>query len=107
MAQTPPLTIGAQRPNFNPTPKFRFRESGDNISKHRALLEQREFDRAIDFALLQYQLEAASQVKDANGACALGYKILGVQEFVQTLKTLSEISPMPPRVPDQNLDHKA
>lgn len=107
MPETPSLTIGTRRPNLNPTPKHRFRESGDNISKHRALLEQREFDRAIDFTMLEYQLQASARVQDANGALALGYKILGIQEFVSMLKTLSEIAPPPPRTADANLDHRA
>lgn len=94
-------------PVFNPSPKNRFRESGDNISKHRALLEMREFDRALDFAQLQYTLQASSRVTDANGALALGYKLLGVQEFISTLKTLSEQQIVPNQTVAENLDHKA
>lgn len=107
MANTPSLQIGLNRPVINPSPKHRFRESGDNISKHRALLEMREFDRALDFAVLQYTLQASSRVGDANGAVALGYKLLGVQEFIATLKTLSEVVPVPTQTVNENLDHRA
>lgn len=92
---------------MNPTPKTRFRQNGDNIRHHRELLEETSFDRALDFALLQYQLQASSRVQDANGALALGYKLLGVQEFISTLKTLSEETPVPTMEQHGNLDHKA
>lgn len=104
---TLPIGVSRPRPNFNPSPKTRFRSSGDNIKAHRDLMEQHAFDRALDFACLQYQTQAASRVQDANGALALGYKILGVQEFIATLKMLSEEPPQIVTEPPANLDHKA
>ncbi len=104
---TLPVGVSRPRPNFNPSPKTRFRSSGDNIKAHRELMEQHSFDRALDFAALQYQMQAASRVQDANGALALGYKLLGVQEFIATLKMLSEEPPQIVNQPPENLDHKA
>jgi len=103
---TAPFGSIRQTPTFNPSPKTRFRESGDSISKHRALLESGEFQRALDYALLEYQLQAAAQVRDTNAALAFGYKMIGVQEFISTLKLLSEVPRMPTPAVTENLDHK-
>lgn len=102
--QQPGLT--RQPVNTNPSPKARFRESTQNITAHRDMLQSPEFERALDFAALEYQLQAAARVTDGNGALALGYKLLGVQEFISTLKMLSEVPQPMPRTIDQNLDHK-
>ena len=95
------------QPNFTPSPKLRFRLSGDNIKKHHELLELREFDRALDFAMLEYQHQLALNTRDANGACEAGYKMKGVQEFVYLLKTLSEEQKVNPVIVPSNLDHRA
>lgn len=101
---TPPLV--RQSHIINPSPKTRFREQADNITRHRSLVEMREFNRALDFACLQYQIQAATVVQDANTALAFGYKMLGVQEFITVLKTLSEEATRPASPTDHNLDHK-
>lgn len=71
------------------------------------MLEQPSFDRALDFAMLQYQLQAATQIHDTNGGLAYGYKMLGVQEFVSILRTLSEEVRLPAPNNDSNLNHRA
>lgn len=89
-----------------PTPKHRFQESKDNISKHRDLVASKEFERAVDFALLQYQAQLATSVNpDFNGMAAMGLKILGVQEFVRTFRMLSESPTAPEQRVEGNLDH--
>ena len=89
-----------------PTPKHRFQESKDNVSKHRDLVASKEFERATDFALLQYQAQLASTVNaDFNGMAAMGLKILGAQEFVRTLRMLSESPSIPDVRVTDNLDH--
>lgn len=105
MPETAPRILTSVK--FNPSPKTRFRQHSDNLKHHRDLLEQVAFDRAMDFGLLQYMTQAASRVQDANGALALGYKILGVQEFLSTVKLLSEDMPVPPPQPTGNLEHRA
>lgn len=105
MTQTPTIGTNRQPPNLNPSPKTRFRESGDNISKHKALLEMREFDRAIDYAFMQYQADLAARCADANGAMAMGLKLCGAHEFVQTLRTLTEVAKVLPVPQDDNLRH--
>lgn len=95
-------------PNLAPTPKFRFRESPNNISEHRTMIESRPFQRAIDFALLNYQLAVAQTVTDnPQNAAYAGLKMAGVQEFLFMLKTLSEEPRIVRTVKEENLDHKA
>lgn len=90
-------------PNLNPTPKERFRSSPNNISEHRALVESRPFDRAIDFAKAQYSLDLAKGCRDNNTALANGWKIQGMEEFCSILKTLSEHVTYAAPVPTDNL----
>lgn len=95
--------------NVNPTPRARFQDSKDNVSKHRDLIASREFERAIDFALAEYQRIMAAGPVDSNPQLALAghYKQMGAVEFVHVLRNLAEPPPLPPtRVSDQ-LDHKA
>lgn len=105
MSQTAP--IGIQRVVFNPSPKSQFRESAVNIREHRALLENPAFERALQFAQLEYQRHSASLIRDGNGALAHGYKLLGVQEFLSCLKLLSEETLVSAPTPPSNLDHRA
>lgn len=96
-------------PNVNPTPKQRFLESKDNVSKHRELIGSREFDRAVDTGLAEYQRYLAQGPTDGNVNLALAghYKQQGAIEFVHILKNLAEQPPPAPvRTLDQ-LDHKA
>ncbi len=95
--------------NVNPSPKSRFQESKDNVQKHRDMLQTREFERAIDYALAEYQRIMAQGPMDSSPNLALAghYKQMGAVEFVHVLKTLAEPPPaISPRIIDQ-LDHKA
>lgn len=105
--QTAPIGLVRPPPTFNPSPKTRFREMGDAVSKHHALLEQRELERALDLAVLEYQLQASRKVTDTNTALAFGYKMIGVQEFLDTFKLLAEVQRLPPQVISDNLEHRA
>lgn len=80
---------------INPSPKTRFQQSTDSISKHRAMVDTREFSRAADFAMLQYQRELS--IKESNPA-VLGMKLVGAQEFLNTMTMLAEtieLKPLP------------
>jgi hypothetical protein len=75
----------------NPQPKARFQESSQNISKHRDMVESTEFQRACDFALLQYTaLMTQTALDNFNIAAACHFKLAGAQEFILTLRTLAE-----------------
>ena len=74
----------------NPTPKMRFMDSNENLSKHRTLVDSKEFQRAEDFAMRQYTIEQMNRVTDANSAAAAGLKLLGAHEFLTTFRLLSE-----------------
>lgn len=96
-----------QQPITNPSPRDRFQLSGENISKHRNLVDSNEFQRAIDFAMLEYASIVAMQVKEANSAAASGLRILGAHEFVHILRNLSEKTEIPKSVaPIKPLDYK-
>ncbi len=92
----------------NPTPKARFQESGQNVSNHRDLIGSREFERATDFALLEYQRQLSMQdISNLNTAAAAHIKMLGAMEFLQVLRNLSEAPTVPRMAPlTDNLDHK-
>lgn len=96
------------RPNVNPTPRARFQESADNISKHRALIESREAQRAFDFAQLEYAAYLAQMVTDnPQSAAFAGLKLSGMMEFASVFKNLGEqpVRIVPAR--SENLDHSA
>ena len=82
----------------NLSPKVRFMQSGDSISKHRALVDSTEFQRAADFALLQYTGTLAQQTTNANESMAMGLKIQGAHEFLQTMRLLAA-APLPAKLP--------
>lgn len=71
----------------NPSPKQRFRESNENIARHRALVDSREFQRACDFALLEFQNKLCH--KETNPS-VLGLKLVGAQEFLTCFRLISE-----------------
>lgn len=75
---------------INFTPKARFMQSQDNISKHRKLVDTREFERGCDFALLEYQRQVTNDARDGNTAAAAALKIRGALEFLHVFRTLSE-----------------
>lgn len=92
----------------NPSPKARFQMSNETVSKHRDMVGSREFERATDFALLQYAGMLATTVSDGNSAMAAGFKIQAAVEYYQTLKLLAESPKVPtPTVLNGNLDHNS
>lgn len=84
-------------PSVNPTPKARFQESNDNIAKHHKLVDSTEYQRAIDFSLLEYQKNLSMNASDPNAAMTMGVKISGVLEFLTVMKQLGD----PPQVYDR------
>lgn len=78
----------------NPSPRVRFQAIPNAITQHKALLEKPEFDRAADYALMEYNRLTAEQVRDGNSAMAMGFKLQGALEYLQTLKTLAEAAPV-------------
>ena len=105
--QTAPIGLPRTAIDANPAPKVRFRESADNVSKHRALTENPALQKSLDFAVQQQQRDWANEVKDHNSAIAVGYKIVGLQEFLRTFMGLSEVPKLPAPVVMDNLDMKS
>lgn len=94
-------------PITNPTPKARFQTSKDNCSKHRTMVDSPEFQRGLDFAHLQYELEVTNQNRDFNACAASAMKLQGALEFMGVLRNLAEPPPpVPARSnPPANLNH--
>jgi hypothetical protein len=90
---------------INQSPKAKFLESNDNISAHRKMVDTREFQRAIDYAQMEYSRLIAEQVKDGNTSMYVGFKLQGMLEFVQTLKLLSEAPQASARIVTPTLNH--
>jgi len=91
----------------NPLPKARFQESQDNISKHRDLIQTKEFQRASDYALLQYAARLQQETDgNLNAAAAAHLRMTGAQEFLATFRNLGESVELPGRRTETpNLDH--
>jgi hypothetical protein len=91
----------------NPSPKARFQESADNVSKHRDLIQTREFQRAVDFALLQYAAKLHDETNgNLNVAAGAHLRMTGAHEFLFTLRNLAESTDFPARRAETpNLDH--
>lgn len=87
------------------TPKNRFLESGDNIAAHRKMVDSREFQRGIDYSLMDYVKNLSDQVKDGNTAMAVGFMLKATWEYIEKLQTLSEQPKPVTKVVTPNLTH--
>ena len=91
----------------NPSPKQRFIESKDLVSKHRDLVASSQFQMAADLALLEYQRQLSMTPFDNYNACAAAHmRMTGAQEFLQQFRNLAETVVPPKREVGGNLDHK-
>lgn len=93
--------------NVDPTPKQRFMESGDNVTKHRRLLEAGELQRGFDYALMEYQNILSREVV-SNPATAGGpaFRMAGALELISVFKRLAETPVIMRQVPNDNLNQK-
>lgn len=91
----------------NPSPKARYIESGSNVSSHRKMVDQPEFTRACDFAMLQYVAGLTGSITDTGSATSVGLQILGAQQFLSVLRNLSEVPKAPTNIVTPNLNHRA
>lgn len=97
------------KPVVNPSPKTRFQESGQNVGSHRDMVDSTVFQRAIDFAVMEYTRQLATDTARTSGNAAInGFKQAGALEFIDVLRNLSE-SPQPVAPPAQipQLNHRA
>lgn len=78
-------------PEVNPSPKARFLANKDFVNKHHDLIQSPEFQRGLDYALLEMQRRLADRnpqtTQDAMGAY---YEAKGATDFVKLLKNLAE-----------------
>lgn len=91
----------------NPSPKVRFASTNPAhvLGKHREMVDSDAFQRAVDFATLQYQAMLSEQIRDGNTAATAGFKMQGVIEFMGVLRNLSETPTRSNRPTDDNLKH--
>lgn len=89
----------------NPSPKARFLASKPYIEAHRALIDRPETQRALDYAMLEYQRVLCEQRGDGSVAAANFFKIAGASEFLHVFKNLSEVPRTVSVVPTGNLEH--
>jgi len=93
---------------MNLTPKARFQQSENSLSAHKRMIESKEFERAADFAMLEYQravMQSPAGPGDSPGANY--FRLLGAQEFLQQLRNLADQHQPVPRIMDPNLNHAA
>jgi hypothetical protein len=90
---------------MNPSPKQVFMSSVDNVSKHRKLLEDPTFERAVLFAKAQYvrRLHEIApgdlSIPNFASAAAMSFeRIQGMEDFIAILFSLSESTPLPERL---------
>lgn len=88
-----PTPTPQQPPLANPSPRHRFQESANNVSLHRKMVDSHEFQRATDFAMLEYSASLSTQTVDFQGGAANHFKLRGALEFLQTLRVLAEAPP--------------
>lgn len=93
----------SQPPNMNASPKARFQEASSLLGKHRDFVTSAEFNRAMDFGLLQLQAELCAKCDSPDKAMSVGMRLLGAQELIQIVKNLAVTQPAPPRPVDANL----
>ena len=93
-------------PTSNPSPKQRFQQSGDNVGKHRNLIDLADFQRSVDFAMLEYQATLARRVVDERSALMAGVKLQGALEFLQEFRLLSENPKIEPLPAAPSLNHR-
>lgn len=92
-------------PNFNPTPKDRFRAFPQAATMHHALLEADALQRALDHAELECTRLWSLQIKETAHAMAAGYKMQGLREFITIFKMLAEEPFIPYQPTPDNLSH--
>jgi hypothetical protein len=67
----------------------------NSVAAHKKILDTPGLDESLDAALLQTEHHWALGVRDQYTAMAVGLKLLGVREFIETFKLLAETERRP------------
>ncbi len=78
---------------INPSPKQKFMSLKEWVEQHHAMIDGQQFERAMQYGLLEYQRRLCEQTTDMAGAAANHWKMVGASELMHVLRTLAE----PPR----------
>jgi hypothetical protein len=89
------------------TPRERFLQSNTRISDHKAMVESAVFVTATEAAMLEFIQGMTRGVANTQDACALGYEIVGAQNFLNCLRQLTDNETPPKRAVPGNLNPKA
>jgi len=91
----------------NPSPKSRFQETPNHVQHHRDMIASAAFERAADYAMLQYSSRLALQMNNPtfNDYATMGVKITGAKEYLQELRMLAESASVKQTVVHDNLEH--
>lgn len=81
---------------INHSPKQRFMTDTKSVSAHRDLVSTTAFEAGSHFAMLEYMSQLAQRANDGNTAAAMGLKLQGALEFLQTMKMLGETPRLAP-----------
>lgn len=84
------MAIAQQVHTENISPKQRFQRSGVRLSQHRDMVASDPFIMGCETALLEYQAKITSQITDGNTAMAAGFRLMGAQELVNTIRALAD-----------------
>ena len=97
---------------LNPSPKQTAQAIPRFIAKHRELIDGQQFQDSLFFAEAEYIHRlcerAPSDISTSSSeqaAAACFQRILGVHEFIRTLRGLSENPPAPKPTESTNLQH--
>jgi len=85
------------------SPRQRFHDSQAFLADHRRMVESDAFQRAADYALMEYTRVIGNTPEGL--AAAAHFKSVGAQEFLLIFKTLAESSHMPKSAPPSQLNH--
>jgi hypothetical protein len=86
------------------TPKDRFLKSKERVEYHRSLVTHKQFEDSIDTAMAQFVHEQLSRIpENANDGAGRAFALAGAQQFVQTLRNLSEMPDLPKQTVSRQL----
>ena len=90
------------------SPKDNFLKENRRVEAHRSLLSHPSFALSIETAFAEMTHELLAKMPDtANDGAGRAFCISGAQQFIRTLKNLSEIPERPKTPTMRGLNHNA
>ena len=90
------------------SPKENFLKENRRVEAHRSLLSHPSFALSIETAFAEMNHELLAKIPDnANDGAGRAFAIAGAQQFIRTLKNLSEMPERPKPTVMRTLNHNA